>query len=236
MLPGLSGLEIGRLRMSVGYGTHKRGRPLSPVEVGELLWRAQSAGASLRDCATCLKLSDSQVSRFLRLSELSADVRHLVAWGRGSDSIGFTTASQIARVDDKDGQRALATAVLEQKLQMDEVRQVVQLRQRSGRAIEECLQEVLDMRPTVERHYVFIGAVADENVEAVLGEMSQADRDSILRSGLAAFDLEGVSGRLGQKFFTLVGGEHLNSKLARQGKDAIEAALRTHLSAKVAGR
>ena len=236
MLPGLSGLEIGRLRMSVGYGTHKRGRPLSPVEVSELLWRAQRAGASLRDCAKCLQLSDSQVGRFLRLFELSPDVRHLVAWGRGSDSIGFTTAAQIARVADKDEQRALATAAIEQRLEMDEVRQVVQLRQRSGRTIEQCLQEVLDMRPTVERHYVFIGAVADESVEAVLGEMTQAERDAVLHSSMEAIDLEGASGRLGERFFTLVGDEHLNGKLARQGKDAIEAGLRAHLTAKVAGR
>lgn len=236
MLPGLSGLEIGRLRMSVGYGTHKRGRPLSPVEVGELLWRTMRAGASLRDCAKCLQLSDSQVGRFLRVFELSADVRHLVAWGRSSDSIGFTTASQIARVADKDDQRALATAVIEERLQMDEVRQVVQLRQRSGRTIDECLKEVFAMRPTVERRYVLIGAVADQNVEAVLGEMTQAERDAVLRSGMKAIDLEGATGRLGEKFFTLVGDEHLNDNLVRQGKDVIEAGLRAHLTAKVARR
>ena len=236
MLPGLSGIEIGRLRMSVGYGTHKRGRPLSPVEVGTLLRRAQSAGASLQDCAKCLMISDSQASRFLSVLELPADIKHLVAFGRSSDSIGFTTAVQLARVNDPDDQRVLATAVLEQGLQMDEVRQVIQLRQRSGRTIEECLQEVLAMRPTVSRHYVFIGAVADRKVEAILGQMQQAERDVFLRSSLEALDLQEASGRLGEKFFTLVGDECLNGKLAKQGKGIIETRLRQHLTAKVTSR
>lgn len=233
MLPGLSVLEFSRLRMSVGHGRHKRGRPLSPIEVGTLLRRAQGAGASIQDCARSLKLTDSQVSRFLRVFELPGDIKHSVTFGRVRDSIVFTTAVQLARVDDPDDQRALATAVIEQKLQMDEVRQIVHLLQRSGRTIEQCLQEVLGMRPTVERHYVFIGAVADENVEAVLGQMTQAERDAILRSGLEALDLDGASGRLGEKFFTLVGGEILNGKLMRQGKEAIETRLRAHLTAKV---
>ena len=30
MLTGLNALELGRLRMSVGYGTHKKGRWYSP--------------------------------------------------------------------------------------------------------------------------------------------------------------------------------------------------------------
>lgn len=222
--------------MSVGYGTHKRGRPLSPVEVGTLLRRAQSAGASLQDCAKCLMISDSQVSRFLSVLELPADIKHLVAFGRSSDSVGFTTAVQLARVNDPDDQRVLVTAVLEQGLQMDEVRQTIQLRQRSGRTIEECLQGVLAMRPTVYRHYVFIGAVADRKVEAILGQMQQAERDAFLRSSLEALDFQEASGRLGEKFFTLVGDERLNGKIAKQGKETIEARLRQHLTAKVTSR
>ena len=222
--------------MSVGYGRHKPGRPLSPIEVGELLRRAQSAGASRQDCAKYLKLSDDQITQFLRVFALPVDIRHLVTFGRSRDSIGFTTAVQLTRVEGPDDQRALATAVIEHTLQMDEVRQIAQLRKRSGRTIDQCLAEVLAMRPTVERHYVFIGAVADESVESVLGQMTQAERDTILRSGLEAIGLEDAAGRLGEKFFTLVGDELLNGKLTRQGKEAIEYRLRAHLTAKVTSR
>lgn len=233
MLRGLSGIEVGRLRMSVGYGTHKKGRPLSPVEVGALLQRARSAGASLQDCAKLLNLSDSQISRFLRVVDLPEDIKHLVAWGRSSDSIGFTTAAELTRVNDPDEQRALATAVVKERLQKDEVRQVVQLRQRSKRPIEACIQEALAMRPTVQRRYMFIGAVADGNVETFLGRMTQEQRDAILRSGLEALDLREASGRMGEKMFTLMGDERLNGKLTSQGKETIEARLRAYLRAEL---
>ena len=234
MLPGLSSRDIGRVRMSVGYGTHKRGRPLSPVEVGELLQRAQSAGASLQDCAECLRLSKDQVSRFVRVSKLPADLRHLVEFGRSADSkIGFTTAVQLARMSDRENQRAVATAILEQGLQTDEVRQVIQLQDRSGRAMKECLKEVIAMRPTVERHYVFIGAVGSERVEAILTKMPQSERDALLRFGIVALGLQGTSGRLGGKVFTLVGDERLNGALISQGKETVEARLRANITAKV---
>ena len=44
MLAGLSALELGYLRMSAGYGTHKKGRPLSPVEVGKLIRQIKKSG------------------------------------------------------------------------------------------------------------------------------------------------------------------------------------------------
>ena len=235
MLPGLSGLEIGRLRMSVGYGTHKRGRPLSPIEVGRLLRRAQSAGASLQHCAECLKLSKDQASRFLRVLELPEDLRHLIEFGGSGDSrIGFTTAVQLARVSDLDNQRAVATAILEQGLQTDEVRQVIQLHKRAGRMMKECLNEVISMRPTVERHYVFVGTIGDERLEAILGGMAQSERDGLLRFSIDALDLRGISGRLGEKLFTLVGGERLNHTMISQGKESIEARIRANIAAKVA--
>ncbi len=235
MLAGLSALEVGRLRMSVGYSTHKKGRPLSPVEVGKLLRRAQESGASLQACAKILNLDDtSQLSRFLGVLDLPPDLRHLVGWGRSADSIGFTTAVELGRVPDAADQRAIATAILEQGLQTDEVRQVAQIRKRSGRTIEDCLKEVLGMRPTIERRYVFIGAVADEEVQAALADLTQAERNALLYSGVEALGLAGTSGRLGEKLFTLVGDERLNSSLSNEGKKTIEARLRAHIAEKLA--
>ncbi len=235
MLPGLSSLEIRRLQMSVGYGTHKKGRPLSPIEVGNLLRRALDSGASLNACAKFLKLSGtSQLSRFLSVFDLPPDLRHLVDWGRSSDSVGFTTAVELTRVTDPDHQRAIATAILEQGLQTAEVRQVAQIQRRSGRPIQDCLKEVLGMRPIVERHYVFIGAVGDSDLQSALAEMTQAERNKLLHSGLEALNLIGVSGRLGEQIFTLVGDERLNSRLNCEGQRAFETRLRAHLLEKVA--
>lgn len=234
MLPGLSVLEIGRLRMSVGYGTHKTGRPLSPVEVGTLLQRALKSGTSLEECAKILNFKGtSQLSRFIRILDLPPDILHLVDWGRSDKSaVGFTTAVELARVPDNKDKVAIVNAILEHGLQTDEVRQVAQIRKRSGRTIEDCLKEVIGMRPTVERRYVFIGAVGD--LQAALAEKTQAERNAMLHSGLEALGLTDAFGRLGVKIFTLVGDERMNNRLGSEGREVIEARLKAHISGKLA--
>lgn len=230
MLAGLNALELGRLRMSVGYGRHKAGRLLSPVEVGLLLRKARDEGMSLRDCAEAVQLDGTgHIGRFLRILELPEDVRHLVDWGAGKRFIGFTSAVELAKLQDPEDQRTVAAAVLSKGLNSKEVRQVAQIRKRSGRPVEACVDEILGMRPTVERRYVFIGSAAEEDV-AKLGNLTQAARDSILNSGIEHLELRGASGRLGTRFFTLVGDEIFNSSMLNIGKENIEALLRTHIS------
>ncbi len=227
MLPGINKLEFGRLHMSIGYGTHKKGRPLSPVEVGMLLRRAREAGASLQDCAHALN-GTSHLGRFLRILDLSPDLLHLIGWGSGSgDSIGFSAAVELARICNADDQRIIATAILENGLQSREIRQVAQLRNRSKRPILACLEEVLGMRPSIEKRYVFIGAVGDQTLETALGKLSQTQRNAVLQSGIDTLGLSGVSGRLGEKLFTLVGNEQFDTALSKIGKQSIEMQIRT---------
>lgn len=234
MIAGLSALDVGRLRMSVGYGTHKKGRPLSPVEVGSLLRRATEAGATLAECAKTLNLEGtSQLVRFIGILDLPHDIRHLVDWGRSSDSIGFTTAVELARVPDIDDQRKIASAILEQGLQTDEVRQVAQIRRRSQRDIDDCLNEILGMRPTVEHRYVMIGTVSDPEIRAALSVLTQKERDAYLHSALESLHIDGVSGHLGDQLFTLVGDDQLNIKLNSEGREAIEAQIRAAIRKRV---
>ena len=230
MLAGLSALELGRLRMSVGYGTHKKGRPLSPIEVGLLLQRARSEGVSLEECAKAIQLDGTgHIGRFLRILDLPNDIRHLVDWGSGKNFIGFTSAVELAKLKDASARRAVAEALLSNGLSSKEVRQVVQLRGRSGRDIEACIQEVLDMRPRIERRFVFVGSAAPENTET-LEKLTQSVRDTILTSGIEALGLRSATGRMGPRFFTLVGNERFDASMREIGKENIEARLRAHIS------
>ena len=230
MLAGLSTLELARLRMSIGYGTHKKGRPYSPIEVGSLFRKARDSGASLRDCATEARIDGTGVGRFLRILDLPHDLRHLVDWGAGKDAIGFSSAIELVRLQDLDDQRTVASSILADGLNGKEVRQVVQLRMRSKRPICTCLKEILGMRPVIERRYVFIGSVVDQNVGDALTKLTQTERDSILESGINLLNLQGVSGRLGKRFFTLVGNECFDASMKSIGKESIEARLRIHIS------
>ena len=226
----MNALELGRLRMSVGYGTHKSGRPLSPTEVGMLIKKARDDGMTLEACAKEIQLDGTgHIGRFLRILDLPDEIRHLIDWGSGRSFIGFTAAVELAKLEAAKDQRAVANAVLSDGLSSKEIRQLAQLRKRSGRDVEECLNEILGMRPQVERRYVFIGAVDSENVEA-LDLLSQAQRDAILSAGINDIGLQGATGRLGPKLFTLVGDEKFNASMQIVGKENIEARLRTYVA------
>jgi hypothetical protein len=134
----------------------------------------------------------------------------------------------LARVLGAEDQRAIAEAILRQRLQTDEVRQVAQIRRRSRRPIKECIQEIVGMRPTVERVYVFMGAIVDEGVMDALSGRTQEQRNRMLLDGLEILGLE-ASGRLGVQFFTLVGDERLNDCLNAEGRESIERRLRAYI-------
>ena len=86
------------------------------------------------------------------------------------------------------------------------------------------------MRPKIERRYVFIGSVVDQTVVNALIDLTQTERDSILKSAIERLDLRGATGRLGKRFFTLVGDECFNESMKSIGKERIEARLRAHIS------
>lgn len=233
MLSGLSALDLGRLRMSVGYGTHKKGRPLSPVEVGSLIRRAREEGASLQECARAMQFSGTgHIGRFLRILELPDDLRHLIDWGSGKSFIGFTAAVELVKLGSDGDRRAAADAILSAGLNSKEIRQVGQLRERSGRAIEACLKEVLDMRPRIEKRYVFVGSVAAGSIER-LERITQLARDAILKSGIEKLGLRGAAGRLGHRFFTLAGDERFNASMREVGRENIEERLRLRIAEEI---
>lgn len=230
MLAGLNPLDLGRLRMSVGYGGHKKGRPLSPIEVGQLLRQARDEGATLEDCAKAIHLDGTgHIGRFLRILTLPEDLQHLVDWGAGKNFIGFTSAVELVKIGDSTDRRIVAQAILSHGLNSKEVRQAAQIRERSGRSIDACLAEILNMRTKIERRYLFVGTVAEESVGS-LREITQAARDSILAAGVVQLGIRNTAARLGSRFFTIVGDERLDASLREIGKENVEAKIRSYVA------
>ena len=92
-------------KLLLSIGSHRDTRPLTPVEVGEAVRTSADAGTTLLEIAEFLHLEGTSVlAKFVRLLRLSPAVRHLVDWGRSDATIGFTAASEVARLDDPDDQ------------------------------------------------------------------------------------------------------------------------------------
>ena len=203
---GLSPDELRSLILSVG--THRNDRPLSPVEVSSLLHKALEAGATRGEFKEELQVGATAIARFLRLRDLTPELQHIADWGGGSSSgIAFSTLSEIAKLPKRD-QEIAARAVLEHGLTWNEVLQVVQVAQRSDKVIEDVVEDILQLRPQIERRHVFIGAITSDTLRERLPELTQNQRDQLLRRAITrlAPGLERrVDGKLGLQKFTLVG-------------------------------
>ena len=214
-------------KLLLSVGSHRASRPLSPAEVAEAVQTSLNAGSTMQEIAESLHLEGTSVlTKFVRLLNLSPAVRHLVDWGRSESTIGFTAASEVARLSDHEGQLQLCHAGLQHQLGSAEMKQILQLHQRSGRSITDCVTEILRLRPRIQRIHVFLGAVNSPDVRRRLAALSQADRDVALRSAVSsAFPRLGKFGcRLGAERFTVTGDEEMSAELAQGGKD-FEAAI-----------
>lgn len=220
-----------RRGLILSVGTHRGKRPLSPVEVAQLFQRMLDNGSTLSDIAELVQFDGTtMIGRFQRLLGLAPPIQHLVVFGTEDGALGFTSAFELARLPSADHQE-VAMAVLEHGLSSAEVRQVVQLRLRSRRPVDDCISEVVGMRREVVTRHIFIGAVTDEGVRARLNGLTQAERNSafgqLLGEHFASLRLG--AGRLGVDRFTLVGGQELHST----AKEELERDINRQLAARI---
>ena len=216
---GISDLEYQRLLLSVG--THRSVRPLSPFEVAKLLGKAITAGATKTQCAQDLGVGLTQISVFLNLLRIAPQVGHLADWqGSKAASIAFSTMAELRRLQ-HDDQVVAANAALAHKLTWKEVVQLVQIVIRSGNSVEDCIAQVLKLRPVVLTRHLFVGAVTSQEVQRRLAAMPQSERDGLLSDALAKLTgpnyPTGV--RLGANEFTVLSDHALSSLLGLQPND-----------------
>ena len=201
---GLSNEDYRDLVLSVG--THRNSRRLSPLEVGKLLARAMASGATRQDCATGLHIGVTQVRTFLRLLDLDPKVQQFADWSSTKNAtIPFSTMAELARLSPQDQVQAV-DSVLRHNLTWKEVVQLVQIAKRSDKAIDECIADVLNLRPEVVTRHLFVGAITSEHLARHIRATDQAERDRLFArviNQLVGSDFS-ARGRLGDDKFTIL--------------------------------
>ena len=211
MLEGLNKREFTELLLSVGKTPIGR-RPYSPIEVGRLCERAESAGATRKQITAALHMRDSSmISKFIGLARLISSIQHLVWWGRSGDgTIGFSTAAQLSRLG-KDDQELMAKLILEFNLTKTEMISINQLFRRSGDSLERCVDRIVNRRPVFEVRNIVLGAVSSNALQQALTPKTQRERNSLLSSVVRDNypRVRQFTGKLGITRFAIVGGKSL---------------------------
>jgi len=145
--------------------------------------------------------------------------------------MSFAAGWRLAELNE-DEQRTATGQIMANQLTKGEVGQIVELKKRSGRPITECIGEVLRMRPSVIRKYVFLGAVVGDVVKLHLMNLRQSERDAMLSTVLKNLygQLPKTSARLGVDRFTIVTDEQGASQLKQVGRPTFEAAINRSLA------
>ena len=218
-------------------GTHRGDRVLSPLEVGRLLTKAIATGTTRKECADSLHLGQTQVANFIKLLSLAQDIQHLADWGSSTDaSISFSSLAEIARLREPD-QIEATNAILQHQLTWKEVRQLVQLADRSKKAMGQCIDEVLRLRPQLEIRHLFVGAVTAKSLRQYLSTLLQRERNKLMESAMETLlGHEGlVSGRLGAHNFTILSSQDLSTLVGLE-PDEIEGTVNEAIERVKTGR
>ncbi len=230
-MKGISPEEQRDLILSVGI--HRQDRVLMPIQVAELLEREINAGTPIKEISKEVLLDSSMIARFRKLLKLAPEIQHLVGWG-GEKQVSFSTASEIARLDSSQEHTALVKSSIEQKLSKNEVIQIIETRNKFGKPVSECIEEIINMRPKVIRRYLYIGAIKSANVKKRLNNMSQQERDKLFREIITQSypTLPYWEGMLGLKGFNLIGNEELDQSLRNLTTD-LEAIVNDNLKSRL---
>ena len=118
--------------------------------------------------------------------------------------------AEVAKLRETDHEEAIQS-VLKFRLNWNEVRQLVQIVERSQKPLSECLNNVLALRKELHVQHLFVGVILSMQLQEYLSEISQYERKSLLKRALnSLFGIaETAEGSLGCHNFTIVSDHNL---------------------------
>jgi len=181
--------EEAKLLLSVG--THRRKRPLGPVEVSDLIYRLEKfGGATICGLGTprsqiASKLGfkgKEMLERFLSLQTLPVTIRGIIGWEGAKDGrLTLSTGWELVKLRDEKDKEILAKVALDRNLAKREVVSIVQLRLRNPqKTINECIEDVKRIRPEIQTGYAVVTQLTTDTISKL--------RECAARSGSSLED------------------------------------------------
>jgi hypothetical protein len=169
----------------LSVNVHRSQRRLSPTRVAELL-DAALRQTDLEQLSKALNFSDkTTLERIRSLRSLPADLGILVDWGSRKGVLSMSTAAQLVRLKTPERVRAGFKAAVENDMTKEEARQVIQILERSGKPLPDCISTALATRPKIIRSELIIGSLVSDAAKKRVEELGEVNATRKLRMGLA---------------------------------------------------
>lgn len=167
--------------------THEKERPLVPIEVSKYISRMikELPSENLLQISRRLHLNDaSQTKYFLKLLELPEKVHYLLGWKvYGEEKIPFTIGVILLDLKNKDDIEYVLKSGLDHKFTKNEAQRIVQYKKNfPEKSIEECVEQVLKIRPVIEKGYLVIAVLKEDHLAKMrnISEMKNISRENLV--------------------------------------------------------
>lgn len=161
---------------------HRKVRHLSPMEVANLLKRALDAGNTMQSLNSKTNTSIDQLNKFLRLFLIqNSGIKSSIVWGQTTETkLGMSVASELARLEKNEDQEIVFENALKNRFTKSELIELIALYKRTGKPIKECINQVLETRPTTIEKHVIIGKITSPSLAKRLSGIGPFGRNKIL--------------------------------------------------------
>ena len=211
------------LYLCATLGSQKKTRFLSPAKAAFLLKTSLDAGEEKIDLKSKVGVSVDMINKILRLSSImDENIISSISWqSPDTNQISMSSASELARLRSNNDQQKVFKSILEYQFTSKEVKELVTLYDRSGKNIEECINQIKKAKPKTIHSHLIIGKLTSSALTDKLSSIPALKRNRILRDVLnTEIPLIKYKGaKLKKTQFIIVGNQETESKIRSLGDD-----------------
>ncbi len=199
-------------------------RPLTPIEVSNGISDFKhDLNDDYEELSRRLRVKRDIIKDFELLLKLPPEIQDTISFGTSKSSkgrISFTTAARIAELKDAEDMLKMGLAVLSfpRPISKTEVENIVILKKKNQeKPIEDCIAEIVKMRPKLVKHFLFVSGLQDTIHENLIKASKKKGKN------LDEFALEILSSHFTQGSVKNVhiGDDFIRVSLTKEGHDIL---------------
>ncbi len=148
--------EYAKLLSSIKIAKTNLKRILSPIQVAYQIQRLIDE-EGLDKTQKILPLTKGNIATFTCLLKLPEQCHNAIAWGESNDlTVGFSAASHISTLDDKDDQKLLFFETSKQSISEKDVLQITSFYKKHNIPLMEVIEKTTNARPCIINEYLVV--------------------------------------------------------------------------------